>query len=401
MRCPSIGLLISSTIPISLILLSLTGCREDAQSPTEPAAQPALAAASAPLPFLQLSGSGFNSCGVTTDFRAFCWGFNDNGELGNGTTASSLIPVAVAGGHQFNQVSTDGHHSCALTSDGKAYCWGLNADGELGDGTRTRRLAPVLVLGGLRFSQLQAGHSHTCAVTKSDGLAYCWGDNSAGALGDGTTTDRLKPVRVAGGHRFRQVSGGDSHTCGTTTASQAYCWGWNRFGQIGDSGAIGVRTRPVLVAGHHAFIQVNAGFQHSCGVTSNHLAFCWGFGGQGQIGDGKKLNRFFPKAVASSVSFNHLSLGSGHSCGLTTGSLAYCWGENTSGQLGDNTTTQRLTPVPGFAGLTFNQLSAGGFHTCGVTPGAVAWCWGDNGFGQLGDGSNGNSPLPVSVQGPG
>jgi hypothetical protein len=126
------------------------------------------------------------------------------------------------------------------------------------------------------------------------------------------------------------VSGGESHTCGATSSNQTYCWGWNRFGQIGDSGNTGVRTRPSLVKGGHAFVQVNVAFQHSCGVTTANKAYCWGYGKLRQIGDGGTSNRVVPRAVAGGFSFHHMSGGSGFTCAQTTLNRVYCWGDTDS-----------------------------------------------------------------------
>jgi alpha-tubulin suppressor-like RCC1 family protein len=379
------------------IVLAGSGCREDAESPTAPEPTPALATAAGALAFYQVSASGFQTCGVTTEYRAYCWG---NPWLGDGTSNQHLTPVAVAGGLQFRQLSTDGSHTCAVTPDYRAYCWGDNYQGQLGDGTTTARLTPVRVGGGLRFRQVEAGGSHTCGVSYPDRRAYCWGYNVVGQLGDGTTTTRLTPALVAGGHQFRHVSAGAYHTCGLTPSDEAYCWGWNKYGQLGVGPEFGRRQRPALVAGGYAFDQLDVGSEHTCAVTTDHRAFCWGYGGLGQIGDGKTYLRFTPKAVAGGLSFSRVSPGSGYTCGETTTDSAYCWGSNEYGQLGDGTTSQRLTPVAVAGGLTFKQVSAGGWHTCGKTPGAVAYCWGWNDFGQLGDGTLTTRLRPTAVAAP-
>jgi alpha-tubulin suppressor-like RCC1 family protein len=200
--------------------------------------------------FRQVSaGSGY-TCGVTPFDRAFCWGANPFGNIGDGATAERRIPVAVAGGLQFSEVSAGSGpfpHTCGVTTGERAFCWGFNENGELGDGTTANSLTPVAVASGLRFRQVTAAGSHTCAVNPFD-RAFCWGVNRFGQLGDGTTTQRLTPVRVLRGLRWRQLSGGGSHTCGVTTADVAYCWGSNSNGQLGD-GTLKNRLRPVPVIG--------------------------------------------------------------------------------------------------------------------------------------------------------
>ncbi len=383
-----------------ILLAAAVGCREDAESPTAPEATPLAASATHALAFFQVSAGQLHTCGVTTDNRAYCWGENGQGQLGNGSTTDRLTPVAVSGTRRFRQVSAGDHFTCGVTTDYRAYCWGQGFAGELGDGTGTNRLTPVPVAGGQRFRQVDAGLFHTCAVSYPDNHAYCWGYNGDGESGDGTTTSpRLAPVAVNGGREFRQVQAGGRHTCGVTTSREAFCWGENLQGQIGDGSAGSPRLTPTLVAGGRRFLQVDVGWSHSCGVTPNDRAFCWGYGGNGQVGDGSSTRRVTPVPVAGGLSFERVSAGYHHTCGETTLNRTYCWGNNDGGQLGDGTTITRLTPVAVGGGLFFSQVSAGDLHTCGKTPAAVAYCWGAGGSGRLGNGSTNNRLRPVPVAG--
>ena len=385
------------------LLVSILGCREDAESPTGPSPAPALAATAATISFAQVTAGGVHSCGVATDSRGYCWGGNNSGAIGDGTTAQRVTPVLIAGGLQFRQISAgsgNGGTTCGVTMAFKAYCWGANNYGQIGDGSTTTRLRPVPVAGGHLFREIDSQFFHTCGVSYPDNKAYCWGYNYYGQLGDGTTNTRLKPVAVAGSRRFHEVSTGGVHTCGVTTDDRAFCWGWNRYGQIGDSTTVNRRLTPSLVAGGHHFRQVDAsGNYHTCGVTTTSVAFCWGYGRDGQVGNGYANLSFWPKRVAGGLLFDRVTTGLYHSCGETTSNRAYCWGWNSVGQLGDGTTTQRLKPVAVTGGHSFAQVSAGFTHTCGRTPTNVAYCWGDNFSGELGDGTTNQSSTPVAVAG--
>jgi alpha-tubulin suppressor-like RCC1 family protein len=390
------------------LLAAALGCREDTQSPTAPEATPPLAiSATQALAFHQVSAGGLQTCGLTTENRAYCWGYNGSGALGDGTTTRRLTPVAVAGTLQFRQVDAGVFHTCAVTTDYRAYCWGGNRFGAVGDGTTANRLEPVPVAGGHQFRQVDAGQYHTCGRT-TDNRVYCWGNNGSGQLGNGTNTGpetcdfspcSTRPVAVVGALAFRQISAGGVHTCGVTTGSRAYCWGDNAYGQIGDSSTVVRRLKPSRVAGGRQFRQVDAGLWHSCAVTTGDRPFCWGNGRTGQIGDGKPYLRFWPRRVAGGLSFSRVSTEGFHTCGETTQNRAYCWGDNAEGQLGDGTTTRRLTPVAVAGGLFFSQVSAGSGWTCGKTPAAVAYCWGHNAEGQLGDGTTTRRLRPVAVAG--
>ena len=348
---------------------------------------------SAPPPVASAGAGSIHTCGLTVTGNAYCWGFNDFGQLGDGSTTGSLTPVLVSGGIRFSSISTRGGHTCGVTSVGDAYCWGENFRGQLGDGTTINRLTPVLVSGGLSFASVSTAYSETCGVTTA-GDAYCWGDNFNGQLGDGTTINRLTPVPVAGGLSFASLSAGAT-TCGVTTTGAAYCWGRNHD-QLGD-GTTNRSLAPLPVAGGHSFASLSTASWHTCGLTVARDVYCWGNNGVGQLGDGTTNRSLTPVLVSGGLSFASLSAGRSNMCGVTTAGDAYCWGENWLGQLGDGTRRNRHTPVPVAGGLSFASVGAAGLHTCAVTTAGVAYCWGSNGDGQLGDGSTTDRLTPVRV----
>lgn len=393
---------LSVRVTLAALLLPALACREDSVAPTGPGPEaPSLSTAAATaLSFYQVSAGYSHSCGVTSDNRAYCWGFNDRGQLGDGTHTSRLTPIPIGGTLRFRQIATGNEHTCAVTTDFRAYCWGEGVDGELGDGTATDRSTPVPVAGGHQFRQVDAGQYHTCAVSYPDSRAYCWGYNGSFALGDGTNTRRPSPVAVSGGRQFHQVDAGGFHSCGVTPTNRAFCWGYNRYGQLGDSLQSGFSPTPTAVVGAHPFRQISAGNDVTCAVTTTDRAWCWGNGHNGQVGDGTTSRRSWPRAVAGGLVFTRVTVGFAHTCGETTVKRAYCWGVNGNGQLGDGTTAiQRLKPAAVAGGLGFYQVSAGGFHTCGKTGASVAYCWGTNFNGELGNGSTTESRTPVAVAG--
>src|SRR5438477_1057791 len=216
------------------------------------------------LTFAALStGAANHTCGVTTSRAAYCWGHNAAGEIGDGTRMNRSSPVLVGGGLRFVALGTGGETTCGVTTTGAAYCWGDNQFGQLGDGTsQNQRASPVLVTGGLDFAALAVSYFHACGVA-TDGVAYCWGANDAGELGDQTRTSRSSPAPVAGGLTFARVSVGAQFSCGVTTDAAADCWGHNSFGQRGD-GSTGSRTVPAGVAGGRSFAALSTGPRHVC-----------------------------------------------------------------------------------------------------------------------------------------
>jgi alpha-tubulin suppressor-like RCC1 family protein len=344
---------------------------------------------------------GFShTCGVTTAKLAYCWGRGSLGQLGNGETFYRRSrPTAVKGGLAFVQVSANEKHSCGVTSDGKAYCWGLNPDGRLGDGTLTSRSAPVPVVGGLKFTQVRTGWDHTCGLTTLK-QAYCWGNNLFGQTGIGSAGGtRRRPVAVGGGQRFRQLSAGRYYTCGLTTASRVLCWGSNGAGTLG-TGMLDDELRPTAVAGALDFVQLDAGPNHACAVTAENQAYCWGLNDAGQVGDGSTVLRHYaPTTVAGELQFNLIRVGGIHTCGRTLEGKAYCWGYNGHGRLGDGTNTGRRSPTPVVGDHTFGSLALGYHHSCGVTTGKLAYCWGFNGYGQVGDATFTDRWAPTRIAG--
>jgi alpha-tubulin suppressor-like RCC1 family protein len=384
------------------LLIVAGGCGEDLPTSSELGSSLAPTTKTFALAIYQVSSGRTHTCALTTDQRAYCWGSNFRGMLGIGTDGGYAgTPMPVVGVRQYRQISAGEFHTCAVATDFRAYCWGDNWIGQLGDGSSTTAAAPVRVAGGLRFRQIEMGYAFTCGVTYSDQRVYCWGYNHVGQLGDGTMTSRPTPAPVLSAKKFRHVSAGQYHACGVTTSDEAYCWGWDRDGQVGNDLLRGRRTKPVRVAGGLQFRQVDAGESHTCGVTTTNRVYCWGNNEDGQLGNREPVDRLTPAAVTGNLRFSRVSAGRFHTCGETTTNLAYCWGRDAEGQLGDGGASESFRPVLVAGGLNWTQLSAGGHHTCGKTPSSVAYCWGVNNFGVLGQetigiGSVSRTPVPVS-----
>lgn len=347
-----------------------------------------------------VAAGGAHTCSLSSSGAVRCWGRNNEGQLGTGTFSDSLVPIEPLGlSSGMISISAGEKMSCAITTAETVKCWG---DAENGPGTTV----PADV--GLFAQQVSVGDSHACAVTVTGG-AECWGRNHLGQLGSGGSYEYSStPVDVLGlTSGVAAVSAGAGHTCALLVAGSVKCWGQNSAGQLGD-GTRNSSSTPVDVQGLGTATALGVGRLHSCAVIIGGGVRCWGLNEHGQSGVPTGEICLFPTPYGCNTvpvdvygindGAARIAAGLTHTCALTTAGGIRCWGDNAFGRLGDGTSNDSAVPVD-VLGLSSGVLSvsAGGQHTCAVTVAGGLKCWGANPAGQLGDGTTEARLSPTDV----
>lgn len=345
-----------------------------------------------------IASGGWHNCAIVGSGASYCWGYNYYGQLGNGATGNSSWPVPVgAAANPSAYIGASGFSTCSKTADGNLWCFGRDENGELGDGKSTDSANPVYnlvpqyigsgALAGLRFYT-------SCAVSPVLGRVACWGENLGGELGDGTTDNRATPALIAGLRNVTRIAPGLDHVCALVGGSVS-CWGRSMFG-LGD-GAHTQSATPVTVSGIATATAIGSGSHFSCAVLADGTVRCWGDNSVAELGDGTLTARSTPVVVRGVSNVTALSVGESHSCAVTQGGSVWCWGANYSGQIGNGTTVNAplAVAVPGIHDAV--AVAAGGRHTCARRATGGVMCWGDNANGELGDGTTTPRLLPVAL----
>jgi alpha-tubulin suppressor-like RCC1 family protein len=304
------------------------------------------------------------TCALDESGAAYCWGGNFYGQLGvgGGATAPTSVLQPVTGGHQFTQLAAGRFHACGITTSGDAYCWGWDDTGQLGAGDVSSErctffsldpcsTTPRLVVGGHKWGLLAASEHATCGIALT-GVAYCWGFAVGGSDGlycgeaESLSGCARTPIQVGTDHLFRDISIGDVHRCEQAADNTLECWGGDYFGAFGD-GTEEFSATPVPAAGGAAYSWLVSSHVGMCGLANSGHAQCWGSDQYGQVGNGFfRSAQLTPDDVAGNYVFDALasSGSSSHVCGITRDGRALCWGRGEFGELGNGAMLNQNTP---------------------------------------------------------
>lgn len=361
----------------------------------------------------QIEVGSQHSCVLKSDTSIWCWGNNQDSQLGNSPYYYSFRQIQLRDSRNrpflsSKAVSAGVYHTCALRTNGTVWCWGRNGNGQLGDRTKTNNKYPVQVIraDGIALSgitHIDAGVDSTCA-RDSSGFVFCWGNGSSvGAQlvykSDGFALQALT------------ISNSHDHACAIGLTRTVWCWGEGSYGRLGNNSGFDTSTAvevQVSTGGNLSGItQVATGEAHTCARKSDSTLWCWGWNGSGQIGDQTQDARYQAVAVMTGVSAVNdakvVFTGYYHSCYITTTNVLKCWGHNWAGQVGNGTQIAQLEPVSVKRAnwSTMNGVTSGSGgqdHTCVVATGSVVWCWGFNYYGQVGDGTQRTRLRAVTIK---
>jgi alpha-tubulin suppressor-like RCC1 family protein len=355
----------------------------------------------------QIDVGGVHSCGINDGGSLFCWGNDANGQLGNGAPCcNSSSPVAVTAATNWKQVDAGGDHTCAVKNSGRLFCWGDDDNGQLGNGDPfSDSNVPVQVGSATNWKRVALGGNHTCAIRTNRRL-FCWGDDGSGQVGDGApNADVSAPTQVSGaGTDWTLVAGGGVHTCATRTTSRLFCWGNDSSGQIGD-GTVGGPTAPSpaeVTGAATNWAKITTGDAHSCATKRSGRLFCWGDDNFGALGDGTAgADSATPTQVSgSATNWKLVSGGQASTCATKTTGRAFCWGNDMQGRLGNGAAGATASPDQLDGATTdWKKISVGATHACARNSGRRLFCWGNDTSGQVGDGAvaGGDEPSPQEV----
>ncbi|MBF0226846.1 MAG: VWA domain-containing protein [Desulfobacterales bacterium] len=343
----------------------------------------------------RIAAGGVHTVALKTDGSVFTWGDNYYGQLGNGSTIKSSIPVQVTSLFNVSGVTAGSYYTASLKND-SVWTWGYNSYGQLGNGSTATSLNPVQATGVSDIYGITAGGAHM-VVLKTGGAVWTWGYNNYGQLGNGTNKNNATPAQISGISNVATIASGVYHAVAIKSDGSVWAWGWNNEGQLGNGSTVNSKI-PVQI-GLSNVSMVSAGVFHTLALKSSGTVLAWGDNSYGELGNGSTIDSLSPIQVTGLSNIYAVAAGYYHSVALKGDGTVWTWGRNSYGQLGNGSTIDSLIPVKVTGLSNIVAIAAGEFHTVALQSDGTVWTWGRNTKGQLGDNSTTDSLIPVKVVG--
>ena len=329
----------------------------------------------------------------------WAWGRSNVGQLGDGTIVSKSSPIQIGALTTWSKIysSKPGSHSLAIKTDGTLWAWGYNAQGQLGDGTIVSKSSPIQVGALTTWAEISTGSNHSLAI-KTDGTLWSWGDNDAyGQLGDGTIVRKSSPIQVGALTTWSKIQGGGNNSYAIKTDGTLWSWGYNGDGELGD-GTIVNKSSPIQVGALTTWASISAAADgHVLSVKTDGTLWAWGYNFYGQLGDGTIISKSSPIQIGALTTWSNVACGNTFSVAVKTDDTFWAWGRNQLGQLGDGTIVSKSSPIQIGALTTWDNVSSGASSTITIKTDGTLWAWGDNTNGELGDGTIVRKSSPIQV----
>lgn len=339
--------------------------------------------------FKEIEVGGFHTLALDNDNNLWAWGNNHEGELGDGTTTRKTSPTKIETDITFVQLSAGISHSAGIDNNGKLWTWGYNRWGALGDGTEIQKNKPIKIMGDKTFKKVIASDDSTVAIDINDEIWH-WGRDYGNSSGQIYTPQKLD-FKI----EYSFISG-NSHYLFLDKQNKLWGWGNNYNGQLGE-GTTTERTKPIQIKTETKFTQVSAGYRFSLAIDSEGNLWSWGNNDHGQLGDGSKTTKITPVQIEKETKFTQVSAGEYHSLAIDNEGNLWSWGYNRYGQLGDGTTTEKLNPIKITEGIKFEKVYARYYSSLAIDINGNLWSWGSNGNGEFGDGTTTDRLTPVQI----
>lgn len=357
---------------------------------------------------VEMGGGIYHTVGLFstagTPGTAWGWGGNQWGQLGDNTIVSKSTPVSVLGAAKtFCKIDATFRTTLAIDKNGKAWGWGYNFYGEIGDNTTVSKSTPIAVLGATKtFCKIVGGGFFSSALDKN-GKIWTWGRNNVGQLGDNTIVNKSTPVSVVGAAKtFCDISTYGYHMMALDNNGRVWCWGDGLYGALGDNTAVSKRTPVSVLGAVKTFCKIFASSSTSLAIDKNGRVWSWGFNGYGQLGDNTATNRSTPVSVLGTVkTFCKIALSDTAVAGIDKNGKLWTWGWGGAGELANNSNgpvNSVLTPIA-ISGATKTFCNVfGSYQTMhAIDSNNNLWGWGYNLYGQLGDNTVLSRLTPVRI----